>query len=194
MMPLVAAFAPVLLGAPLALPSWSIAVDPYGGVGVMVSRGATESIPLGGGLLRIRIQGLEIGGYAEAAVLTDDTVTSAGGLAGAFLPFRRWVAVELAAGYGARIYENRSARLSAGDYRVAIPAGTLLAGVSDRVGALLGFRLGAHLVACLDLAPKDLHWKIEASEHNPSGSSGVRHFGGLSVAMVLSIGTDVTPR
>jgi hypothetical protein len=103
------------------------------------------------------------------------------------------VDVDTDLGLGARWYTNHGRASYLGDYRVSAPAGTARLGVSDRVGQLLGVRVGAQLIAGLDFSRKEQEWRIEPNERNRLGRSGVRQFGGLSIALVITFGLDVLP-
>jgi hypothetical protein len=174
-------------------PTLSLDLSPYAGLGVLLDGTSSTSFALAGGMLRVRILSIQLGGYADIATLPNEYMESWGGLVGAHLPFFNWVDVDTALGLGVRAYSNYGEASYLGDYRVSGPAGTARLGISDRAGQLLGVRVGAQLIAGLDFSRKEQEWRIEPNERNLLGSSGVRQFGGLTLALVISFGLDVLP-
>jgi hypothetical protein len=174
-------------------PSFTLGLLPYVGLGMLVAHDGTESYVVGGGSARVTFGQVMIGGFGEASVLPDYYLGYLGGFAGAYLPFRSWVDLDVAVGFGARTYLNRARESYLGDYRVTLPAGTLRLGVSDRAGEVLGVRLGGGLVTSVDLDPQQRTWRIAPSDIDPEGSSGTRHFGSFTLALVLTVGLDIQP-
>ena len=174
-------------------PTWSLALAGYGALGVASSRDAIDSYPVAGATLRARVWYAQLGGYAEVASLPSENLIDRGGLAGAHLPFVKWVDVDVALGLGLRTYTGRDFAGGLGDYRASMLAGSVRTGVSDRTGGRFGLRLGAELISSFEFAPQSRSWVIEPNSRNRRGSHYEKHFGGLAVALALTVAVDVAP-
>lgn len=143
-----------------------------------------------GGLIRGTISVVQLGCALETASGLRRGWDSAVFFAGAWLPFTNWVDVEGTLGFGRRRHENLDTRLGPHGATVSLPSAMMRLGISDRSGmGLFGARLGAALLADLDLRRKDVPWEYEVSENRSAG--GTMGFGGFSVSMVVNVGLDV---
>jgi len=184
---------------------WSVLVEGFGGLGVLVTTDGTEAHSFGGGMGRFRIWYFQAGGYAEVTDRENYDTRAFGGVIGAYFPFRtrhlgpqgllgKWVDLDAVLGFGVRTYTSDDPRYGAGGFEESTPVGSLRLGVSDRSGTgTLAARFGAHLLASLDFAPKTRNWEVSYdSEGEPGDSfSGRTRVGGYSFGMAISLGLDI---
>jgi hypothetical protein len=184
---------------------WSVLVEGFGGLGVLKTSEGTEAHSLAGGMARFRIWYIQAGGYVELTDRDTYDTRALGGVLGAYFPFRsrylgakgllgKWVDLDAVIGMGVRTYTSRDVRYGAGGFEESTPVGSLRLGVSDRSGSgTLGARLGAHLLASVDFAPKTRSWEVNYESEDGGGESfrGTTPVGGYSFGMALSLGLDI---
>jgi hypothetical protein len=182
------------LAKPLA---WSASLDAEAGLGLVLTSDTEESHSLVGGLTRLRLNYWEIGALAEyasfGAAAGDSRAVHVAGLLGAFLPFHNWADIEGALGVGYRSYVNTSTIYGPAGYEQDTPTLDVRIGVSDRMGDVMGGRLGAQLFASFDLSPSDVPWQILSRDRRTVDRSGSRRVGGVALGMLMTIGFDVGP-
>jgi hypothetical protein len=177
--------------------AWSSVIDGFVGLGLNMTSEADESHGIVGGSTRFRIGYFELGALAEYADFGADSgdnhATQVAGLVGAFLPFNYWADIEAALGIGRRSYVNTNPIYGVGGYRRQPATLDLRLGVSDRMGTVLGGRLGAQLFASFDLDRWDVPFRIEPTRENEEVQTGTRRVGGVSIGMLMTVGFDVGP-
>jgi hypothetical protein len=177
-------------------PGWGVGIDARAGIGILTRSDARGAFAFAGGLLRAHYRYFEAGGFYDHA---DDspaggTFSHFGGFVGAWLPFHNWVDFEAALGLGSRRYVDTDPRYGAGGYDKASAALSLTLGVSDRVhGEWLGGRVGGQLVLTDDLGQSERPWRFvdQGTAGDPIVTTGTTHVGGLSLALVFTLGFDV---
>jgi hypothetical protein len=174
-------------------PAWSAALGAYGGLGLHLAFGDVTSQGFGGAELRATLSYWELGAQAEVAELPGIHQYGYGGSLGLLLPIRGWVAVSSGLGLLYRQYFDCPQSSCSADERFATPAVALRLGISDRAGGRLGVRLGTELRAVYDLRHKRVEWRLPPSETFPEGITGVREFGGTSIALLVRAALDWTP-
>jgi hypothetical protein len=176
---------------------WSASLDAEAGLGLVLTSETEESHSLVGGLTRLRVGYWQIGALAEyasfGASAGDSRAVHVAGLLGAFLPFYNWADIEATLGLGYRSYVNTSTIYGPGGYQKAMPTLDVRAGVSDRMGDVMGGRLGAQLFASIDLSPSDVPWTILSKDQRTVDRTGSRRVGGVALGMLMTIGFDVGP-
>jgi len=176
-------------------PGWAVELAARGGIGALAVSDARGAFAFGGGLLRARYRHYQLGGFF---MKSDDSDAGGGfshfgGFAGAWLPFHNWVDFEVAAAFGSRRYEDTDPRYGNGGYSLAMPALSLILGVSDRArSGNFGGRVGGQLEVTGDLGQKDRPWSFfqETAPGQVTETKGVTHVGGVSIALVFSIALD----
>jgi hypothetical protein len=181
---------PLVLARP---PAWSASLGAYGGLGLHLAFGEATSQSFGGGELRGTLSHLELGAQAEVGELPGIYQNAFGGSVGLFLPIRGWVDVSSGLGLLYRQYFDCPQGSCSTNERFTTPAVVLRLGISDRAGGSLGVRLGTELRAAYDLQHKRVEWSIPPTEAFPDGITGVREFGGTSIALVVRMALDWTP-
>lgn len=172
---------------------FGIGLDAYTGLALLSRDGEAQSHALVGGLSRLRVGYFQLGAAIELSDRSADRYRSIGGFVGAFLPYRNWIDVELAAGVTARRYINPDQSYGPAGYDLGLPAITLKLGISDRSSeAVLAARLGAAIVAALDLGRHDAAWRYELAPG--IFEEGNTRIGGVSIGIVASAGFDVGVR
>lgn len=172
---------------------FGVGLDAFAGLALLSRDGEAQSHALVGGLSRLRFGYFQVGAAIELSDSSADRYRSIGGFVGGFLPYRNWVDVEFAAGVAARHYITTDESYGAGGYDLALPAITLKFGISDRSGSgVLGARLGAGLVAAIDIGRHDAAWRYELAPGQ--FVEGTTRIGGVSVGFVASAGFDVGVR
>ena len=174
-------------------PTLSVGLQGYAGMGVLANSERADAYALGGGALEVRSSYFQLGGFAEAGELPQDTLQSYGGFVGGWLPFAHWVTFDAALGAGRHTYINTDARYGPGGYSLGSWFGTLRLGVSDRSHGILGARLGAMLFASLDLNRHSIHWRYGATGSRQE-VTGVRQVGGFSLGVAFTVGFDGATR
>jgi hypothetical protein len=178
-------------------PGWAVGLDAFGGLAALLGSDTRGSFALAGALLRGRYKYYELGGFY---VTTDDPMSSAGsytefgGIAGAWLPYKNWIDIELAARMSSRTYEDPSSRYGSAGYELSSLTLGFQLGVSDRVRSnKIGGRVGAQIVGALDLNQRDVTWQQvrEDSEGMEVLTSGTTHVGGFTIGIQMSLGLDV---
>jgi hypothetical protein len=146
-----------------------------------------------GGLARFQIGYFQFGGTLEQTDRVIESWRSYGGFIGAFLPFQQWVDVECTLGGALRRHKNPEPRFGPGGYSLDMPALSLAVGISDRSSeGRFGVRLGARLVAAMDLQRKDAGWKYQIVAADTSQFvSGASKVGGFSMGAMVTAGFDV---
>jgi hypothetical protein len=176
---------------------WSSVIDGFVGLGLNMTSEADESHGIVGGSTRFRIGYFELGALAEYADFGADAgnshATQVAGLVGAFLPFNYWADIEAALGVGRRSYVNTNPIFGTGGYKKDPATLDLRLGVSDRMGTVLGGRLGAQLFASFDLDRWNVPFRIEPTREGEQDQTGTRRVGGFSVGMLMTVGLDVGP-
>lgn len=172
-------------------PAWSVSLDGLAGLGRLGMRGHDDAHPVLGGMLRGRAGRIELGAYADWIPLTVESAWDAGGMVGAYVPFRRWLDFEAAGTLGLRSYASTDRAYGPSGYAVRTTAAGLRVGASGRAGDALGGRIGAMLIVSVDLAPRDLPWHQQPDAYDPRGERGVRRIGGVDVLMAMTFGLDV---
>ena len=176
---------------------WSSVIDGFVGLGLNMTSETDESHGIVGGAARFRIGYFELGALAEYADFGADPggshATQMAGLVGAFLPFNYWADIEAAVGIGRRSYVNTNPIFGAGGYKRDPATLDLRLGVSDRMGTVLGGRLGAQLFASFDLAQWDVPFRIKPTREGEDVKTGTRRVGGVSIGMLMTVGFDVGP-
>ena len=179
-------------------PRWSVALDGYAGLGLLMNSQTEDSQALGGGATRIRLGYFEVGGFAEyadfGAAAGDSHSTHVGGLLGAFLPFHYWADLEGALGVGYRSYVDSRAIFGRGGYKHQTPTLSVRLGVSDRLGQWFGGRLGAQLFGSYDFKRENIPWETDVgTADEPIIRTGSRRVGGFTVGMLMTVGIDIGP-
>jgi hypothetical protein len=178
-------------------PGWAVGVDVFGGLAALMGTDTRGSFALVGALARGRYRYYEVGAFYAT---TDDPMSSAGsytefgGIAGAWLPYKNWIDIEVAARVGSRTYEDPSTRYGASGYELGGMTLGLQLGVSDRVRSdKVGGRIGAQLVGTYDLKQRDQTWQQlrEDSEGMEVMTSGTTHVGGFTLGIQMSLGLDI---
>jgi hypothetical protein len=183
-------------------PGFGAALEGYAGISLLTGPGNTRSRSLIGGLLRFRylygqLTGIvEVSDSGQANALDEqreESWRSLGVLAGAWLPFERWIDVDAAVGYVDRRFSNPSPIYGPGGMNIGGPALAWRLGLSDRFREKkLGARLGAALLGTIDLqslsAPFERRFLIPGGEGVTRGTTGV---GGFSIALVVQGGLEL---
>ena len=125
----------------------SVSLGPYGGLALHdTARGGVAHL-FAGAVGRLRINYVELGGNIEVSDRVQESWRLLGGFVGGYIPFENWVDLELAVGAGVRHYLNPDQRYGTGGFDVKVPAITLRAGFSDRLGeGIFGLRLGGEIL------------------------------------------------
>jgi hypothetical protein len=146
-----------------------------------------------GALARLQVGYFQVGGAIEQSDRIIDSYRSYGAFVGAFLPFDRWVDIDCTLGASLRRHKNPEPRFGPGGYALTNPALSLAIGMSDRSSdEQLGVRIGARLVATLDLARRDAHWRYQLIANDPSEvATGTTKVGGFSLGAMLTAGFDI---
>jgi len=172
-------------------PGISMGLEAYAGLGVLSAGGPTLGHALTGGLSRLRWGNLELGASFE---LSDSNVIrwrQFGGFVGAYLPVVYWVDFDASVGLVERRYLGEDTNYGPGGLDVGGPALTLRVGVADRaVPGRLGLRLGAALLAAMDLQRHQAPWAYEVD--GELKGTGVSRIGGYSVGLAICLGFDAT--
>jgi hypothetical protein len=184
-------------------PGLGAALEGYAGIALLMGPGATRSRSLIGGLLRFRYRYFQLAGVAEvtdtgqAAALNEqleESWRSLGVLAGAWLPFDRWIDVDAAIGYVDRRFYNPDRIYGPRGMNTGGPAIAWRFGISDRYGEKkLGARLGAALLGTIDLqsqsAPFERRYLLFGG--GESVTRGTTDVGGVSIALVVQGGLEL---
>jgi hypothetical protein len=175
---------------------WGVSLQGYSGIVTYWAGGATTGHALVGGTVRGRYGYVSIGGFYESSDrIEPGQWKSSGGFGGLHVPFANWVDLDALLGFGIRTHENDDLRYGSHGYSVSTPTLCLRLGVSDRSGRSLGaFRIGAELLASVDLRREPQSWRLEYSRGEgvpPTVFTGETDVGGTSVGIALTIGLDV---
>jgi len=176
-------------------PGWAVELAARGGVGAIGGSGARGAFVFGGGLLRAHYKHYELGGFFSKSdgAEVGGGFTHFGGFAGAWLPYHNWVDFEIAAALGSRRFEDTDPRYGPEGYSFALPALSLIVGVSDRASTgKFGGRVGGQIEVTGDLGQKDRAWSYtqEVAPGDFVETKGTTHVGGVSVALVFNIALD----
>jgi hypothetical protein len=184
-------------------PGFGAALEGYGGIALLAGAGATRSRTVLGGLLRFRFRYVQLASVAEisdsghAVALNEqreESWRSFGVLAGAWLPFERWIDVDAAVGYVDRRFYNPDRIYGLEGMNVGGPAIAWRIGISDRFREKkLGARLGAALLGTIDLqspsAPFERRFLVFGGGEGIS--RGTTDVGGVSIALVVQGGLEL---
>lgn len=184
-------------------PGFGAALEGYAGVALLAGPGDTRSRTVLGGLLRFRYRYVQLAGLAEisdsgqADALNEqheEHWRSLGVLAGAWLPFDRWIDVDAAVGYVDRRFYNPDRIYGPEGMDAGGAAIGWRFGISDRFREKkLGTRLGAALVGTIDLqspsAPFERRFLIFGGGEGVS--RGTTDVGGVSIALVIQGGLEL---
>lgn len=174
----------------------SISLGPYAGLGLHeTARGSVAHLFVGG-IGRLRINYVELGGTLEISDRVEESWRTVGGFIGGYVPFENWVDLEFALGAGVRQYRNPDPRYGADGYSAKVPMLTMRAGFSDRLGAkVFGLRLGGELLLGVDLKREKATWSYSyTTDNDPTTSvTGVTSIGGTSIGIAVSAVLDVAP-
>ena len=176
-------------------PGWAVGLDARAGIGILTRSEARGAFAFAGGLLRGHFQYFEAGFFYDHAddAPSGGTFANFGGFAGAWLPFHNWVDFEAAVGLGSRRYTDGDPRYGAHGYALSSAALSLILGVSDRAHSdNIGGRVGGQLVITDDLSQHDKPWSVLVpdADGNQVLTHGTTHVGGLSLALVFTLGLD----
>ncbi|HWA74184.1 MAG TPA: hypothetical protein VG937_17695 [Polyangiaceae bacterium] len=174
-------------------PGFSLGLGAYGGLALLMAAGESRPHTIGGVLSRARYGYVELGALLELTERNQDEWRSVGGFAGAWLPYRNWIDVELAAGFAYRRYLNSDPRYGAGGYDIKAPSFLLRIGISDRTSeGSLGARLGGELVAAMDIGKREAEWRYDLGTGAEARVfRGTTPVGGFSIGIAVSAGFDV---
>jgi hypothetical protein len=194
---------PSFLPALAKPPGLGAALEGYAGIALLTGPGATRSRSVLGGLLRFRYRYVQLAGVAEvsdsgqADALNEqheESWRSLGVLAGAWLPFDRWIDMDAAVGYVDRRFYNPDRIYGPEGMNSGGPAVAWRFGISDRFKEKkLGARLGAALLGTIDLQPPSVpferHFMIFGGGEGVS--RGTTDVGGVSIALVVQGGLEL---
>jgi hypothetical protein len=173
-------------------PRWSAALGAYGGLGLHFGADLPIAHDVGGARLAFTLRHVELGAYVELGELPGGYLNTFGGLVGGFLPLQNFVDLHGAVGMGLRRYLDCGAGSSCAlDQAFSTPAVSVRIGISDRAGGRLGVRVGSELKATFDLGRKSVHWTVPVGPEG--GISGVNHYGGHSVVLLMGVAVDWVP-
>jgi hypothetical protein len=175
----------------------SVSLGPYGGLALHdTARGGVAHL-FAGAVGRLRINYVELGGNIEVSDRVQESWRLLGGFVGGYIPFENWVDLELAVGAGVRHYLNPDQRYGTGGFDVKVPAITLRAGFSDRLGeGIFGLRLGGEILFGFDLKREKATWTYSYTDVSDSSQimTGTTKVGGTSIGIAVSAVLDVAPR
>jgi hypothetical protein len=171
---------------------WSVGLEGYAGLGTLSNSEESKGHAMAGGVSRARFGFAEIAGSVEVSDDNGEHWRNFGGAIGGFLPFTNWVDFDASVGLASRRYASTNARYGSSGLVFKTTALTLRLGLSDRViEGLVGPRLGAALLCEIDMKHRDVEWSYSV----PGGAiSGVSHFGGVSLGLVVTAGFDLAVR
>jgi hypothetical protein len=174
-------------------PGFSLGLGAYGGLALLLASGESRPHTVAGVLSRARYGYAELGALLELTERNQDEWRTIGGFAGACLPYRNWVDVELAGGFAYRRYLNPDPRYGAGGYDIKTPSFLLRVGVSDRTSeGSLGARLGGELVLGMDIGKREAAWRYDLGTGvDAKVFRGTTLVGGFSIGIQVSAGFDV---
>jgi hypothetical protein len=174
-------------------------VEGYVGMTAYHSERALRGHGVTGGIARLRVSYVTVGGFAER---TDEIEfgrwEAFGGFAGVRLPFANWVDFEGSVGGGSRTHAEDDERYNSGKgYEWATPFAMLRFGLSDRSSsdAPLALRVGFEVFAMFDLKRHDQPWEViypRAPGIEPLVFRGTTPLGGSNVGVLVSVGFDVS--
>lgn len=174
---------------------WGVGLDGQSGFSVLRTGEGGVARLTAGGLARVRWNLLQVGGSFERSESYKGAWQSLGGFVGVWLPYRRWVDFDVAAGLASRVYRNADPRYGVSGYSLVTPALTFRAGISDRSSeSFLGVRIGAALVGTVDLKRHRPAWRYEfaaAEGQTPRAVTGVGQVGGFSLGVVVTVGLEM---
>jgi hypothetical protein len=152
-----------------------------------------------GGIARLHVNYVTVGGFAERADETEFGRWQAfGGFAGVRVPFANWTDFEGSIGGGSRTHAEDDERYNDGaGYEWATPFAMLRFGISDRTSpdARLALRVGVEVFALFDLKRHDQPWEVvypRAAGLPPLVFRGTTPLGGSNVGLLVSVGFDVS--
>src|SRR5262249_43212680 len=120
-----------------------------------------------------------------------------GGFVGVLLPYHHFVDFEGSIGAAARVYSNPDTIYGPNGLSKTLPALTLPLGVSDRMSPKpVALRLGGALAFGFELSHQDAPWRKEYTDASGqvSATNGTTPIGGVSIALVVSIGLEAGGR
>jgi len=170
-------------------PGWSIGLEPYAGIAVLVNSDETRGHGIAGGVSRVRIGYVEFGAGLELSDVAIERWRQLGVFVGAYLPMVNWLDFDTSIGIAQRAYLSSDTRYGPGGFDVRGAALTYRLGFSDRiVDETFGLRLGGALLVSADLSHHDVPWLYEVTRTTVSGSTPL---GGVSIALAACLGFDV---
>jgi hypothetical protein len=173
-------------------PRWSAALGAYGGLGLHLGADLPIAHDVGGARLMLTLGHAELGAYGELAELPGGYLNTFGAWGGGYLPMHNFVDLDGGVGIALRRYLDCGAGPTcAFDEAFSTPAVGVRMGISDRAGGRLGVRVGAELRATFDLARKSVHWTVPMGPEG--GISGVNHYGGSSLVLLMGVALDWVP-
>jgi hypothetical protein len=173
-------------------PRWSASLGAYGGLGLHFGADQPMAHDVGGARLAFTVRHVELGAYAELPELPGGYLNTFGGMVGWWLPLHNFVDLDGGVGIGLRRYLDCGAGSSCAlDQAFSTPAVSVRIGISDRAGGRLGVRVGSELKATFDLDRRTVHWTVPLGPE--AGISGVRHYGGTSVVLLMGVALDWVP-
>ncbi len=175
-------------------PTLSVGLQGYAGMGVLANSERADAYALGGGALEVRSSYFQLGGFAEAGELPQDTLRSYGGFVGGWLPFAHWVTFDAALGAGRHTYVNTDARYGPGGYSLGSWFGTLRLGVSDCSHGILGALLGSDAARFARPGPSLDPLALRNSRQPPGSHRRTRQVGGFSLGVAFTVGLDGSTR
>jgi len=170
-------------------PGWSIGLEPYAGIAVLVNSDETRGHGITGGVSRVRIGYVEFGASLELSDVAIERWRQLGVFVGAFLPMVNWIDFDTSIGIAQRAYLSSDTRYGPGGFDVRGAALTYRLGFSDRIlDDTFGLRLGGALLVSGDLSHHEVPWLYEVTRTTVSGSTPL---GGVSIALAVCLGFDV---
>jgi hypothetical protein len=171
-------------------PRWSAALGAYGGLGLHFGADLPIAHDVGGARLGFTVRHAALGAYAELTELPGGYQNTFGGWLGGYLPMHNFVDLDGGVGMGLRRYLDCRVGSSCAQ-AFSTPATSVRIGISDRTGGRLGIRVGCELKATFDLGRKAVHWTVPVGPEG--GISGVNHYGGSSVVLLMGVALDWVP-
>ena len=177
-------------------PGWGFDVGAIGGLSMPGASDTQAAHVFAGGLARARWSYFQVGATFETTDASEESgerMQAIGGFAGAWLPYRRWLDFDAAAGLAMRSYASSDPRFGPDGYDVTNPALTLRFGVSGRTSeSLFAARVGGAVFAALDVSRDTVEWRYEFGPSDARQAiTGDQPVGGFTFGLLLNVGFDV---